>query len=231
MSNLYSITKGQTAIVSLTRAMRDTIGNLPPVPAVFPDSMAAIVRNAPDGVRELAMARWGMPGAPEFGGTHVTNIRNIKNPHWQEWLMPENRCVVPWTSFCEYADTKPKKTPTWFAFDETRPLAVFAGIWTSWHGTRGTKANPVEGEHQLFGFLTTEANDVVGAIHSKAMPVILTAPAEIETWMTAPAEEALKLQRALSNQTLKIVATGERKDESPSLVEVDATPTDLASHL
>jgi putative SOS response-associated peptidase YedK len=33
------------------------------------------------------------------------------------------------TSFCEYADTKPKKTPTWFAFDESRPLAVFAGIW------------------------------------------------------------------------------------------------------
>jgi len=45
--------------------------------------------------------------------------------------------------------------------------------------------------------LTTDANDVVGAIHPKAMPVILTKPEEIETWMTSPVEEALKLQRPL----------------------------------
>ena len=70
-----------------------------------------------------------------------------------------------------YADTKPKKTPTWFAFDDTRPLAVFAGLWTTWTGRRGTKSNPVEGEHTLFGFLTCEPNDVVGAVHPKAMPV------------------------------------------------------------
>jgi putative SOS response-associated peptidase YedK len=61
---------------------------------------------------------------------------------------------------------------------------VFAGVWTTWRGTRGTKANPVEGEHQLFGFLTTDANNIVRAIHLKAMPVILTTPAEIEQWMT-----------------------------------------------
>jgi putative SOS response-associated peptidase YedK len=41
------------------------------------------------------------------------------------------------------------------------------------------------------GFLTCDANDVVGAVHPKAMPVILTTEVEIEQWMTAPAEEAL----------------------------------------
>ena len=74
--------------------------------------------------------------------------------------------------------------------------------------------NPVEGEHQLFGFLTTEPNDVVGKIHPKAMPVILTKKHEIEQWMSAPAEDALKLQRPLTDGVLKIVATGERKDGS-----------------
>ena len=211
MCNLYSITKGQAAIVAFARAMRDTTGNLPPLPGIFPDYMAPVVRNA-DGVRELAMLRWGMPGPPQFGGTPITNIRNTKSAHWRRWLKPENRCVVPFTSFCEYADTKPKKTPTWFAFDDSRPLAVFAGIWTTWNGKRGTKANPVEGEHKLFGFLTTEANDVVGAIHPKAMPVILTSQAEIDQWMTAWPDEALKLQRPLPDGKLKIVATGERKD-------------------
>ncbi len=214
MCNLYSVTKGQAAIIALARAMRDTTGNLPTLPGIFPDYLAPIVRNASDGVRELAMARWGMPGPAAFGGAPITNIRNTKSHHWRRWLKPENRCVVPWTSFCEYADTRPKKTPTWFALDESRPLAVFAGVWTTWHGKRGTKANPVEGEHQLFGFLTTEPNDVVGAIHPKAMPVILTTPAEIETWMTAPTEDALKLQRELPDGTLKIVARGERKDEA-----------------
>ncbi|MFL9828075.1 SOS response-associated peptidase [Rhodoplanes sp. SY1] len=179
---------------------------------MFPDYFAPVVRNGLDGVRELALARWGMPCPPAFGGAPVTNIRNTKSPHWRRWLKPENRCLVPFTSFCEYADTKPKKTPTWFAFDETRPLAVFAGIWTPWTGTRGPKSDPVEGEHHLFGFLTTDANAEVGAVHPKAMPVILRTEQEIETWMTAPAEEALQLQRPLPDYSLHVVATGKRED-------------------
>jgi putative SOS response-associated peptidase YedK len=110
------------------------------------------------------------------------------------------------------ADTKPRNTPTWFALNDDRPLALFAGIWTVWHGRRGTKSNPIEGEHQLFGFLTTDANTEVGAVHPKAMPVILTTATQIETWMTAPAEEALQLQRPLPDGTLKIVMTGEKED-------------------
>ncbi|MGY3146380.1 putative SOS response-associated peptidase YedK [Bradyrhizobium sp. USDA 3397] len=79
-------------------------------------------------------------------------------------------------------------------------------------GRRGTKANPVEGEHQLFGFLTTDANAEVGAIHPKAMPVILTSADEIEYWLTADAKDALTLQRPLPDGALKIVATGEKED-------------------
>src|SRR4051794_39677702 len=63
MCNLYSVTKGQAAIIALTRVMRDTTGNLPPMPGIFPDYMTPVVRNTPDGVRELAMARWGMPSS------------------------------------------------------------------------------------------------------------------------------------------------------------------------
>ena len=45
------------------------------------------------------------------------------------------------------------------------------------------------------------------------MPVILTTEAEIDQWMTAPADEALKLQRPLLDGTLRIVATGEKEDK------------------
>jgi len=63
-----------------------------------------------------------------------------------------------------------------------------------------------------YAFLTTEPNAEVGAIHPKAMPVILTTPDEVETWMTAPADEVLKLQRPLSDGSLKIVARGVKED-------------------
>lgn len=58
MCNLYSVTKGQSAIRDLFAVKHDRAGNLPPLPAVFPDQMAPIVRVAEDGERELVMARW-----------------------------------------------------------------------------------------------------------------------------------------------------------------------------
>jgi putative SOS response-associated peptidase YedK len=38
------------------------VGNLAPMPGVFPDYQARIVRNEAEG-RELAAARWGMPSS------------------------------------------------------------------------------------------------------------------------------------------------------------------------
>lgn len=213
MCNLYSVTKGQQAIREFTKAVTDTIGNLPPLPGVFPDMLAPIVRNTADQGRELTMMRWGMPGPPQFGGAPITNIRNTSSPHWRRWLGPENRCLVLATSFCEWEDTQPRKTPIWFALDESRPLFAFAGIWTVWQGTRGTKAEPVTGEHKLYGFLTTEANGVVGRIHPKAMPVILTTAQEMDIWMRAPWGEAAALQRPLGDQALAIVTKGKKTDE------------------
>jgi putative SOS response-associated peptidase YedK len=215
MCNLYSLTKGQAAIIEMTRAMVDRTGNLPPLPGIFPDYSAPIVRNGENG-RELSMARWGMP-SPAFAlkgrnsDPGITNVRNVKSPHWRRWLGTSSRCVVPFTSFSEnekLADGK--ASPVWFALNEERPLAVFAGIWTNWTSVRKVK----EGEttNDLFAFLTTDANQEVGAIHPKAMPVILTTADEIEQWMTAPAEEALQLQRPLPDHALKIVARGEKKD-------------------
>src|SRR6476469_11036226 len=51
------------------------------------------------------------------------------------------------------------------------------------------------GTNDVFAFLTTDPSAEVGAIHTKAMPVILTTRDEVETWMTAPPDKALKQQR------------------------------------
>ena len=80
---------------------------------------------------------------------------------------------MPFTSFAENeALPDGTKPPAWFAFDETRPLAFFAGIWARWTSVRKLKEGQVTAD--FYGFLTPDANTEVGAIHPKAMPAILT---------------------------------------------------------
>jgi hypothetical protein len=143
--NLYSITRSQDAMRRLFAIRRDLTGNLPLFPAIFPDTMAPVIRRAPDGGRELAKMRWGFPPPPGFGKVPVTNVRNVASPYWRGWLKAEWRCLVPATSFCEWTDSRPKVTH-WFALDASRPLFAFAGIWRQWTGERKGEI----GEHRLF---------------------------------------------------------------------------------
>jgi putative SOS response-associated peptidase YedK len=185
--NLYSITTNQAAIIALFRVMNRYVGNLAPMPSVFPDYKAPIVRNGAEG-RELATAGWGMPASSKAlmdatekraeklqakgkpvdfkellrmeldGGT--TNICNVTSKHWTLWLARENRCVVPFNSFSEFNEAEGGDVR--LALEESRPLACFAGIWTNWTSVRKVK----EGEttNAPYAFLTTEPNAEVGAI-------------------------------------------------------------------
>jgi putative SOS response-associated peptidase YedK len=79
-------------------------------------------------------------------------------------------------------------------------------------GSEDQRAPRSNGEHQLFGFLTTEPNAIVAPIHPKAMPVILTTQEEVDLWLGGEIPEALKLQQPLPDDLLRIVARGEKED-------------------
>jgi putative SOS response-associated peptidase YedK len=74
MCNLYSITTNQAAIIALFRVVNRYVGNLAPMPGVFPDCPAPVIRNTETGT-ELAMMRWGMPPPPRTGATFVVELR------------------------------------------------------------------------------------------------------------------------------------------------------------
>ena len=73
----------------------------------------------------------------------------------------------------------------------------------------------MDGEHELFGFLTTEPHAIVAPIHPKAMPAILTTAEEVDLWLEGETPDALKLQRPLPGDFLRIVARGEKEDPPP----------------
>jgi putative SOS response-associated peptidase YedK len=182
---------------------------------VFPnyEAPAIIERVVAGGLeRVIEPMLWGMP-APEIAGTNrgVTNVRNTKSRHWTRWLKdPASRCVVPVSGFAE--PDRRTSNPVVFRWFR-RPadsLFFFPGIWTDWEGDRGRKAKPHVGRNRLYGFLTTDPNELVKPVHQKAMPVVLTTPAEVDQWLHPPMEEALTLQKPAAEDLLEIVPEEKR---------------------
>lgn len=233
MCNLYSHRKGPAAIKDLFDNIRDDVGNLEPQD-LYPDYPAPIVRHDGEVGNGLLLtrARWGLTSSRKVifdnatkradklrakgkdvdfdellkmepdGGT--TNVRNTASAHWKPHLGPASRCLVPFTSFSEPGrNAEGRYRPIWFALPD-QPVAFFAGLYhPGWSGVRKIKTGWETAD--LFGFLTTEPNAEVGAVHPKAMPVVLTTTDEWMKWLNAPWEEARLLQRPLPDGALQII--------------------------
>jgi putative SOS response-associated peptidase YedK len=130
--------------------------------------------------------RWGFPtyrpgkrDPAKLVTTYWTNARNLSASLWREWIGQAGyRCLVLATAFAEPDPARGKRGEAWFGMaDREAPGFAFAGLW------RPTS----EGPH--YAFLTCLPNQLVGAIHPKAMPVIL-APGDYRHWIAGePAEQ------------------------------------------
>lgn len=234
MCNLYRQRSGPQSIMDLAKAMTSTVGNLAPGD-IYPDYPAPIIRTDANGVRELALARWGMPSSRKLifdnatkradkmrakGGevdfqkilevepdSGTTNVRNPSSSHWRPHLSPASRCLVPFTAFSEPGrDAAGKYRPIWFKLAGDDPEPL--AFFAGIHLRDHTSVRKIKTGIEtldVFAFLTTEPNAEVGAVHPKAMPAILTEPDEFEAWLCADWSEARTLQRPLPDGALVVI--------------------------
>jgi putative SOS response-associated peptidase YedK len=181
MCNLYRLTTTAEAMRDLFRAMEGEAPNLPPALDIYPGHAAPVVLREDQG-RRLARMTWGVPPPPGVARP-ITNVRNLASPFWRPMLGQAHRALVPVSAFAEWKEhpdlATGRKRKIWFQL-RSAPLFAFAGLWRL-----------AEGEPR-FAFLTCPPNATVGAVHPKAMPVLLSG-ALPEAWLEG--EDARAFQK------------------------------------
>jgi putative SOS response-associated peptidase YedK len=183
MCNLYSMTATVDELRRLFGPFAGDTTNLPPFAEIYPGRPAPVLRTGEAGGLKLELMEWGFPGPPATKGRPVTNVRNLASPFWRSALArTDRRCIVPVTQFCEWEGEKGAKRKVWFGLrEDADPLFAFAGLW-----------RPGEGGVAYMAFLTCEPNTIVGAVHPKAMPVMLR-PQDFPRWLGSEAASACEL--------------------------------------
>jgi putative SOS response-associated peptidase YedK len=98
-----------------------------------------------------------------------------------------------------FAEPNPKKgegdapSEIWFEVTDQADGFAFAGIWRPWEGD--WNKDRAASSSEVFAFLTTAPNELVGAVHPKAMPVILPR-SEWSRWLETEWSDAKALQSA-----------------------------------
>ena len=194
MCNLYSMTATVDEMKKLFGSFEGDRSNLPAFDEIYPGKMAPVLRRTEGGGLMLEMATWGFPGPAAAKGRPITNVRNLSSPFWRSALdRPDRRCIVPVSRFCEWTGEVGKKRKVWFGMAEHHdPLFAFAGVW-----------RPGEGG-PFMAFLTCEPNQVVGAIHPKAMPVMLR-PDQAAHWLDGTRQDACALAIPFDDADMRIV--------------------------
>lgn len=154
-----------------------------------PGRPAPVIVRQDNRVRAMVPRLWGIPPPPK-GYSPITNIRNLQSPFWIGSLRHiGSRCLVPVTSFQEWGGQAGARTQHWFSVP-SQPVFAFAGLWR-------------DSEVPSFGFLTTDANPLVGSVHPKAMPVILH-PQDYDCWLGADWKTASRLVAPFPSQLMRM---------------------------
>ncbi len=81
-----------------------------------------------------------------------------------------------------------------------------------------TVAGPVEKDGSLvdpevFAFMTTEPNALTASINHERMPVLISDPADFETWLSSSSADAFKLAKSYADEQMHIVQSGTDRED------------------
>jgi putative SOS response-associated peptidase YedK len=209
------MTRAREAMLRLFRVSDNRAAAVEPKTAIFPGYVAPIVRKTDDGERELVNLSWGFILLQKgLAPRRVTNVRDDKILTSKFWRpsFEQRRCLVPASSYCEPKGEKPA-TWHWFALngDDQRPLFAFPGVWTRYRGP--LKKNGDNVDQEVFAFMTTEPNALTASINHERMPVLISDPADFETWLSGSTEDSFKLARSYAAEQMRIVQFGAERED------------------
>jgi putative SOS response-associated peptidase YedK len=155
---------------------------------IAPSQDSAIIRQAEDGGRELALAHFGLipywADDPKVGYKMI-NARGEtvdRLPSFRE-AYQKRRCLIPTDGFFEWKTVDPSgkgpKQPFAIRRPDDAPFA-FAGIHERWRSRDGVR------NIESFAIVTTEANRTLAPIHPR-MPVVLATDA-FDLWLDASSD-------------------------------------------
>jgi len=223
MCSRYSLTSPPEAVRDYFRYDNEAV--FPPRYNIAPAQPVAIVRDAANGRRELALVRWGL--IPSWAKDPrkfrmMINARSetaAEKPSFRA-AMRHRRCLVPTDGFYEWTGAPGDKRP-----HLVRPFAGgtvgMAGIYEYWQGADGS-------EMESMAILTTAANQSMSVLHDR-MPVIIP-PEHFDAWLdcsSGSAEGILALLHSPPERLLEIVEVSRKlnnpRNEGPEVQEPVST--------
>jgi putative SOS response-associated peptidase YedK len=188
MCNLYS-TRRSVAEVAAHFAIGP--GNVAPFNVqaeTYPGYPGMVIREI-NGSRALQSMVWGFPRIEKSKKTGkplkprpVNNARDDKllSFFWKD-SFERRRCLIPLTAWAEAEGEAGRMTRTWYSLAGVDLFAV-AGIW-----------RPTDEWGDAYSMVMVDGCAQMSDVHDR-MPVILR-PEAYDTWMRAPADEALAMAR------------------------------------
>lgn len=186
-----------------------------------PSQVLPIVRKAPRGGREFALARWGLIPATTPDPSTSPQPINAKcetaaiKPMFRD-AFRSRRILIPADGFYEWQPQPGhRKQPYLIRLADGSPMGM-AGLFECWQGP--------DGELCTFAVLTTDANPLVAPIHTR-MPAII-APEDFERWLDGSVSDVEALHAMLVPYPERLMQAypvgpkvGSADNDGPELIE------------
>lgn len=164
---------------------------------IAPTQPVPIVRQDPQGQREMVLVRWGLvPGWSKGLDSRYSMINAraesvAQKPAYRS-AFRYRRCLVPADGFYEWKPVEGAKQPYVLRPRDGRPLAL-AGLWEHWQDDQGN-------EIESCSILVRDAGAQVRAVHDR-MPVTI-APESFDLWLDIRSQKPQPIETLLAAQQM-----------------------------